>query len=245
MRKFAPPPTKFGPAAPGQAKTAPSQTTHIAPPPTKFGTVGTAQRRENPAQAAQQPASINARHKGQAILQTVRQSGFNSTKAYSGQIYGIYFNPQFASSGKITKNDLSMNQCLYVGKTIVKDVGDRFIQHTTEDFSKPWHIDNCSKGAYKSSNDDYWEYVPRQLWKLQSVTMFDVAAAEQYYLQEAIKAGANLRNRINALSREKYDEFKKNKDVFKTRKEYGTWKPKDLKDTFKQLYKYRKDNKFL
>ena len=45
MLKFAPPPTKFGPQAPAQAKPAAAQSARPAhaPPPTKFGTTGMAQ----------------------------------------------------------------------------------------------------------------------------------------------------------------------------------------------------------
>lgn len=255
--RHAPPPSKFGNPAPVQAKSlaqpARAPVTH-APPPTKFGAAGAAQRQTNASPAHHPPppafetaATVQAKHlpaigRPLAILQPMNQSGFNSTTTYSGQIYGIYFNPQFDTDDRVTMTDLSMDQCLYVGKTITKDVGDRFIQHVNEDDDMPWYKDNCSDGAYASGNDDYWEYVPRQLWDLKKVTAFDVAAAEQYYMQAGIKAGANLRNKVNALAARKYTSFKKKKNIFTTSKEYGTWEPEDLSSVLKKLAKKRDDD---
>lgn len=271
MKKFAPPPTKFGGQGVGQPKAngasrphskfdvaAPAQFKPGAPPPAaavpappppaiirppsvpairglagKNGTAQAPSGAPRPAFAPAQPV------RGATAIQAMQGSGFNSTTSYSGQIYGIYYNPQFDTDGPVTINDLSIDQCLYVGKTVIKNVGDRFIQHTNEDDDMPWYIHNCSDDAYAANNDDYWEYVPRQLWDMKNVTAFDVAAAEQYYMQIAADAGANLRNKVNALSMGKFNSFKSKKKIFTTKKEYGTWEPENLSKILKKLSKDR------
>ena len=135
--------------------------------------------------------------------------GFDDKTLYSGQIYGIYNN----SSG-----DFDASDCVYVGKTVGADVGTRWLQHIDKDAGKPWY-------KMKLVDGDSEAYVVRQIWGFKNITRFDVAVAEQYYIQKAINEwDATLLNKINALTKSKFDAYK-DKDVFTTKSEYGTWEP--------------------
>lgn len=167
---------------------------------------GAVARPPHPAKAGSAPS----------IAQPSSDSGFSSTATdQSGQIYGIFKNQEHPNAID-EKNSCDLSKCLYVGKTIQKSVGDRFIQHVKEDGDKPWHLSKADYG----NDDAKWPYVPRQFWGFNGITKFDVAVAEQYYLQEAKSKKAPLLNDVNAITPEKFALYKDDDDVFTTKKQY-------------------------
>lgn len=127
----------------------------------------------------------------------LKPSSFASTDLYRGQIYGIYVNKK--GYDKIKASD-----CIYVGKTCQKYVGDRFVQHVLKDNGAPWYNKNYDYNDYKK-----WPYVPFQIEGFNNWTRFDVAVAEQYHMTNAINTcKAKLLNGINALSQNKWNAFK-------------------------------------
>lgn len=156
-----------------------------------------------------------------------RASMFSSTVAgESGQIYGIWKNEQ--APGKIASSSLAGGKCLYIGKTARgENLGSRFIEHVKNDDWAPWCI--AFGIDYSDENDDKWPYVVRNIWTFNGITKFDVAAAEQFYIQEYAKQGAKLLNDANAMSSKKFAEHK-DSGSFTTMGGYPkTWKPSDFK----------------
>lgn len=146
-------------------------------------------------------------------------SKFVSTTKRDGQIYGIYQNP----TGDATK--LKEEDILYVGKTNVKDVGQRFVDHVNEDDWAPWH-----EAIDWDIDDDQWPYVPREKWGYKQITDFDVAVAEQYFMQEAYAlVGDQLQNRRNEITFKTFNKYKGNPSVFTTSASYpATWAPRPI-----------------
>ena len=171
---------------------------------------------------------VAAAHRGRGlVVRTVQRSaaastsGFASTaKTCTGQIYGIWKNEEFP--GKIAKSSLDAKKCIYVGKTNADDesLGVRFIQHVKDDSDRDWHIDYCD---YSNSNDEYWPYVVRNLWFYKQITHFDVAVAEQYFIDTL---GTAKLNKIAALTLAKFEMFKDDASVWTTKGEYKGYKPK-------------------
>jgi hypothetical protein len=222
-----PPPTRFPAAAGVQAKPA----ARLVPPVPVPG------RRSPPLQAKAAPAPVRRaaptppRSSGWPALSTVVQrassSVFSSTVANeAGQIYGIWKNEQ--APGKIASSSLSDAKCLYVGKTARgEDLGGRFVEHVKNDDWAPWCIDFGMD--YSDENDDRWPYVVRNIWTFNGITKFDVAAAEQFYIQEYARKGASLLNDVNAISLKKFAEHK-DSGSFTTMSGYPKgWKPSDFK----------------
>jgi hypothetical protein len=233
-KQHLPPPTKFGPQATIQGKLpgGPGGIGGMAPPPVSYGPVGTAQRALAVPTRSPSPLSPGAvvqtmDSKSKKIAKPGRISGFDSKDKSKGQIYGIWRNPQYPK-GKIEQSDMTPDLCIYVGKTIVNDVGDRFIQHVNEDRDKPWFRLNYSSNpdAYQKS-DEYWPYVPRQFEKFSKFTKFDVAVAEQFWIQHCIKEGAELMNTVNAITVKKFLAYKTDPSVYTSKKLYGSWEIED------------------
>lgn len=150
----------------------------------------------------------------------------STTQDQAGQIYGIWRNEQYPA--KVQDSSLAKNKCVYIGKTARgEDLGGRFVEHTANDRTCPW---STAKGCdYSNADDDKWPYVPRNVWKFNGITLFDVAAAEQFFLQDYLAGGAKLLNVHNALTPAKFAELK-DTDAFSTKKSYpSTWKPVDIK----------------
>lgn len=151
-------------------------------------------------------------------------SSFEDTKTnQSGQIYGIWKNEQ--SPGKINEaTSITDAKCLYVGKTSRgDDFGARFVEHARDDAGKPWAD---AKLTWDEHDDEVWPYVPRNLWKYNGVTKFDVAVAEQYYIDRYRKAGAPLLNKDAAITAAKFDQvLAKNPNVWTTKAGYKGYKP--------------------
>ncbi len=133
-----------------------------------------------------------------------------------GQIYGIYHNKN--GDGVVEEDDI-----VYVGKTNQKDYGSRFVQHVDEDDGAPWY------GMPMPDDIDTWEYVPRMKWEYKQITDFDVAVAEQYYMQEAReKVGDQLLNHRNEIKLDTFNAGKNNPHVFTTAADYKGWKPVNI-----------------
>ena len=133
----------------------------------------------------------------------LKQSSFASTDTYKGQIYGIYVN----NNGY---DNIQARDCIYVGKTCQEYVGDRFIQHVSNDQGAPWY-----NKKYDYNNYKIWPYVPFQIEAFNNWTRFDIAVAEQYHMTNAIlTCSAHLINNINALSKVKWEAYRNNSDVF-------------------------------
>jgi hypothetical protein len=141
----------------------------------------------------------------------------------SGQIYGIWKNEQYPN--EVQDSSLSDSKCLYIGKTARgDDLGGRFVEHCDNDTDKPWHK---SKADYKSKDHEKWSYVVRNVWRFNGVTKFDVAVAEQFYLQHYTTEGAKILNLRNELSAKKFKKLASSK-AFSTKKYYGSWKPENV-----------------
>jgi len=147
-------------------------------------------------------------------------SGFSSEKRnQKGQIYGIW-----ANDGNLGKP----KYCLYVGKaSLGEDIGDRFVQHARNDDWAPWWI---GKGHDYSGKESTWLYTVRNLEFYDKYTKFDVAVAEQWWMQKIVELGGKLYNRINAISVAKFNKYKKDKKVWSSHAHevYDVWKPKKL-----------------
>jgi hypothetical protein len=138
----------------------------------------------------------------------------------SGQIYGIWKNGQYPN--EVQDSSLSDAKCLYIGKTARgEDLGSRFVEHCKNDIGKPWHI---SKVDYSDEDADKWPYVVRNIWSFKDITKFDVAVAEQFYLQKYRTEGAKIKNLRNEITVKKFNKLASS-EAFTTRKYYGSWKP--------------------
>jgi GNAT superfamily N-acetyltransferase len=160
------------------------------------------------------------------LQRALKLSGFaNASTSEQGQIYGIWENEQFPN--KINPSSLTHNKCLYVGKTARgEDLGGRFVEHVKLD-DEEWNIDRGND--YSGEDDDKWPYVVRNLWTFNGITEFDVAVAEQFYMQDCKGQGAPLQNKRNELTLDKFNQFKDDLTVFTTKNQYPpTWKPKDI-----------------
>ncbi|MCB9741654.1 MAG: hypothetical protein H6741_01990 [Alphaproteobacteria bacterium] len=160
------------------------------------------------------------------------QSGLDDRRQdQSGVIYAIVKNPCYGGRGGrrcragCLVGDVTPNDYVYVGKTI-QGGGERFVQHAINDTYAPWHQDRVPDGAYRNDDALCWPYFQSNLWTFRGVTRFDVAAAEQYYIQEAIQDGARLENRRNELTRAKFDQLAGDRRVWTTGNAYPRgWHP--------------------
>ena len=124
---------------------------------------------------------------------------------------------------------------LYIGKaSLGENIEDRFIQHTKTDTTKPWHINNArdKNGNICGYGNDFmkWPYIVANIYMYKGFTKFDVAVAEQYYMQDAKSVHkAKLLNTNNAITDTKFDSVLRiNPGVFTTKIEYGAWRPVDI-----------------
>jgi hypothetical protein len=159
--------------------------------------------------------------------QIQRVSKLESTvKSESGQIYGIWENEEYPN--KINVSSLDASKCLYIGKTARgKNLGGRFEEHCKFDYNTPWCIH--SNSDYSSNDDECWPYVVRNVWMFNGLTKLDVAVAEQWFLQHYLDKGAKLFNKRNEITPNKFKRLKKH-NAFTTRDDYGSWKPKNIKE---------------
>lgn len=113
---------------------------------------------------------------------------------------------------------------MYVGKTARgEDLGSRFVEHCKNDSDKPWHTSKVGYGDDSAK----WPYVVRNLWRFNDVTRFDVAVAEQYYLQDYTTKGAKILNLRNEITNKKFNSLASTA-AFTTKKNYNGWKPLDV-----------------
>jgi hypothetical protein len=150
-------------------------------------------------------------------------SGLKSTtQDQSGQIYGIWKNEEYPNH--IKDSSMAKNKCLYIGKTARgQDLGGRFIEHLKGDSLAPWWI---GIPLNYGDDDDKWPYVVRNLWIFNGITTFDVAVAEQYYIQSYRGTGKPPHNSVNAITLAKFLAYKDVPGVWTTKLSYqGGWKP--------------------
>ncbi|MCB9762944.1 MAG: hypothetical protein H6739_24295 [Alphaproteobacteria bacterium] len=182
-------------------------------------------------------ASLRPGRSRAGVAQRVRlgigpASGFeNTAQDQSGEIYVIVQNPCWQPGnhgarcvGRCMQGGDTVHDVVYVGKTIQGN-GDRFYQHVHGDVDAPWWAGNWQVGAYQAPYDNCWPYFERNLWSFGGLTRFDVAVAEQYYIEDFRNRGAPLLNARNELTPAKFNQFRNNPDVFTTRAQYGTWAP--------------------
>jgi hypothetical protein len=106
-------------------------------------------------------------------------------------IYGIY---QQNRLGKLT--------LVYVGQTTDTRIGTRFVEHVDNDVGAPWY------GMAITSNERNWAYVPRTFESLKNVTKFETTAAEQWWYEKYLKAGANLLNANTPMRKATFNSYK-------------------------------------
>jgi hypothetical protein len=229
-RDFSPPPVTWGRSLQAKPADGTLPRGYFAPPAPFVGQRRPSGAQPKPDVAAQKGFSPRVSRLLVTTVQCadVKTSKFASTNAnQSGQIYGIWKNEQYPN--KINEGtSLTKAKCLYVGKTARgEDLGTRFIEHVKNDTSCPWSL---AKGCdYDEHDHTIWPYVVRNLWSFADITELDVAAAEQYYIQDHIEAGAKLLNDKNAISPDKFKAFK-GSSAFTTKGDYPKdWKPKDFK----------------
>lgn len=97
--------------------------------------------------------------------------------------------------------------------------GTRIKQHIDNDKWAPWYKGTLPKGTYDEENPDKWPYVWANIWNFKEITHFDLAVAEQYFIQDMAIKKAPLLNDANAISPENFATYKTTK-AFSTKSEY-------------------------
>ena len=146
-------------------------------------------------------------------------SKYKDTTKYDGQIYAIFQN-------KSSTADDATDPVTYVGQTIQKDVGDRFIQHTREDSDRPWYIGPPYNADYSSEDDAHWPYYPRELFKIKQQTLLEISASEEYYYEEYGGLTGKLYNKIQPLKKSTFLKYKDELGVYKGKGFPPGWAPK-------------------
>ena len=150
------------------------------------------------------------------------KSAFASTEKCSGYIYGIYDNRKKKNAEKLAVTD-----CVYVGKSTQKVKGSRFVQHAGQDKNYPWKDKSLE---WNEDSYETWPFVPRTIEDIKGWTRFDIAVAEQYHMTNAVELGGNILNKINALSKEKWDDYKDTKS-YTIKNQMNGWEYVSLKHT--------------
>jgi hypothetical protein len=157
---------------------------------------------------------------------------FASTEEKDGQIYAIYQNHDLANDINGAKVKHNQGDIVYVGQTVQKDVGDRFIQHVNEDDDRPWHKTLWPFGTlaktytYQSDDDDNdWPYYPRELSGIKEKTNLEISAEEEYYYEEHGGLEGKLLNKIQPLKKSTFTIYK-NPSTFRGAGFPSHWEPK-------------------
>jgi len=132
------------------------------------------------------------------------------------EVYGIY---------ETDDDGDAEDPCLYVGQTLATRMGNRFVEHATNDAGQPWHIGG---GNDYSGNLDTWPYVPSRLEELKGVTRFETTAAEQWWYQDK-GGGAELYNPNQVMLNATFNNYKDIDDNYDHTNigVAANWKPTD------------------
>lgn len=119
---------------------------------------------------------------------------------HNGVIYGIFKIVHHNADASIKDK----RNCVYIGKTNRVNEGDRFIEHVDLDKTCPWYRGKPGNAVFHTNdwpeNTNDWPYIHANILRYNGWTNYDIAVAEQYYIQQyALQYGAPLTNQRNEV----------------------------------------------